>query len=117
MQGSIRTIIPTDFHPRTVRTTTNIRESINILAHDETEIIDDYSCLICQIRAILNHEEYRNFKDCTPDEILMLDRLKNYATKAPINENLPFEVEQYVKRYSKGNLQVSNIKGKVIKKM
>ncbi|CAI6815863.1 unnamed protein product [Saccharomyces cerevisiae] len=88
----------------------------NILAHDETEIIDDYSCLICQIRAILNHEEYKNFKDCTPDEILMLDRLKNYATKAPINENLPFEVEQYVKRYSKGNLQVSNIKGKVIKK-
>lgn len=88
----------------------------NILANDETEIIEDYSCLICQIGAILSHEEYRNFKDCTPDEMLILDTLRYYATKAPINKDLPFEIEQYVKRYSKNNLHVSNIKGKVIKK-
>lgn len=58
---------------------------LTILANDETEIIEDYSCSICQIRAILNHERYRNFKDCTPEELLMIEALKNYATKASFN--------------------------------
>ncbi|CAI1762338.1 hypothetical protein SEUBUCD646_0P02120 [Saccharomyces eubayanus] len=87
-----------------------------ILANDETEIIEDYSCLICQIRAILNHEKYRNFKNCSQEELTILDALRNYANDASINEDLPIEVEQYIKHYAKDKLRTSNVKSKVIKK-
>ncbi|EHM99917.1 Ubp16p [Saccharomyces cerevisiae x Saccharomyces kudriavzevii VIN7] len=89
---------------------------LDILSNDETEIIEDYSCLICRARAILAHEQYRNFKDCAPDELLILDALKDYATEASINEDLPLEVDQYINHYTKDKFCISNVKGKVIKR-
>lgn len=89
---------------------------MKILANDETEIIEGYSCLICQVRAILNHEKYRTFKNCSQDELRILDALKNYANDASINEDLPIKVEQYIKHYAKDKLRTSNVKSTVIKK-
>lgn len=93
----------------------------NLLDENESESIEGYQCLRCRIRYIVNNETYlksENKQDLTDEESGYLEQLTklNGDPNFCINDDLPEELEQFIKNYKKNNVDISKITSTVLRK-
>lgn len=95
-----------------------------LLNENESESIDDYQCLGCRIKYIVNNENYLKKQkpdyenSLATDESSILEQLclLNKDASFCINDDLPENVESYIKTYSKNNIDISKITSTVLRK-
>lgn len=90
-----------------------------ILDENESESIEGYQCLKCRLEAILRHEAIlkEQGKALAEEEEKIILTLANLNSgQLCINEDLEPELEEYVKAYSKGGLNISDITSTVLRK-
>lgn len=89
-----------------------------LLNENESEQIDDYQCLRCKIKKLINHEKSLNGLDrqrqldskYSPEEIDYLAQLNDFNDNENsfINEDLPKDLENYIKDYKKIDISVKS---------
>ncbi|CCK67886.1 putative ubiquitin-specific protease UBP16 KNAG_0A01970 [Huiozyma naganishii CBS 8797] len=87
----------------------------DILTDGDSELIEDYSCLYCQITAILTNES-NTTKPPTGFEAEMVGSLQSLLPDLKINTALPDTLLDYVKSYRKGNCNTSILKTAIIRR-
>lgn len=87
----------------------------DIIEKDGYEMIQDYSCLYCQVSALLANEANDNF---TNDEFEceIIRQLKVILPTLKINSDIPDHLLYYVKNYNKNRCVPSKIKSTIVKK-
>lgn len=92
----------------------------SLLDKNESETITGYQCLKCRLlKIMLNESELRKQgKENSLDEQNLLDQLQNLNANENlfINEDLPKELEEYVKVYNKLGLDISQVTSTVFRK-
>lgn len=88
-----------------------------LLDENESESIDGYQCLKCRVSAILAHQEHAH-PDLNEEEAKKVAQLKalNEDKKLCINEDIPDELEKFVKTYKKGSFDTSTITSTVLRR-
>lgn len=90
-----------------------------ILDENESETIEGYQCLKCRISKIVaNEEQLKTNDESTGDDKDMLTKIYtlNKSPQFCINDDLPKELEEYIKSYKKGGLDISKITSTVMRK-
>ncbi|KAM3162917.1 USP domain-containing protein [Lachancea thermotolerans] len=87
-----------------------------MIADNQTETIDGYSCLSCKIKAILTNEEQRGSKGNSDEEQNILATLSRIISEIFINDDLSDELTNYVNNYKKDGCETSSIKSRIVKK-
>lgn len=88
-----------------------------LLNENESESIDGYQCIKCRISHIVANENSHEFKnDEKESEIINKLVALNNDSRLFINEDLPEDVEDYIKSYKKANLDISSITSTVLRK-
>lgn len=101
---------------------TSATDISTLLGENESETIEGYQCLNCRVKFIVNNENYleKNKDNYNPDveEQKIIDELKklNQNEKFCINEDLPEEIETYIKGYKKHGADISKISSTVLRK-
>lgn len=92
----------------------------SLLNENESESIEDYQCLKCRIKYILGNETYLNQKQTqklSEDESKIIEHLNIYFNdpKFCINDDLPSDIENYIRSYNKNNVDISKITSTVLR--
>ncbi|AGO12121.1 AaceriAEL242Wp [[Ashbya] aceris (nom. inval.)] len=88
----------------------------DMLFDNQTETIDDYTCVSCQIRSILATEEHRRRQGVDNAENAILDELARLAPSISINEDLPPHLAAYVAAYNKERCAAAALKSTIVKR-
>lgn len=81
-----------------------------LIATNQAEIIDGYSCLKCKVGAILQREEKKSTK-CK-----FMKQLREIAATGKINDDIPDkELENYINNYKDGGFDIKSVKSSVQK--
>lgn len=89
----------------------------SLLNENESETITGYQCLKCRLlRILLNEKELE--KHNSPSEQKLVDQLQDLNSNSNlfINEDLPKELEEYIKAYNKLGLDISQVTSTVFRK-
>lgn len=87
-----------------------------LLINNQIDEVVDYSCLICQIRSILQNEKYFNNFKYSIKEKDQLSSLGEIIENISINEELPETLLNYVRSYNRGSCVTKNIKSTIVKR-
>ncbi|SCU91760.1 LAMI_0E07140g1_1 [Lachancea mirantina] len=93
--------------------TANLAEMI---AENQTETIEGYSCLCCKIKAIVANERQRNYQGNTDEENNIVKTLERVIPEVFINDDLSENLMQYINDYNKDGCDSSAIKSRIVKK-
>ena len=88
----------------------------DMLNDNKTESIEGYQCLKCRIVAIINNENH--MKRTIPDQdVKHINELKklNNNSKLCINDDLPKELEDFIRDYNVGGVNISQITSTVFR--
>lgn len=88
----------------------------DMVADNQTETIEGYSCLVCKVKAILDNESARGFKNCSTEETNILKTLEKALPDLLINDDLSEELTSYIESYSKDGVVAKEIKSTIVKK-
>ncbi|QLG70620.1 hypothetical protein HG535_0A05610 [Zygotorulaspora mrakii] len=88
----------------------------DMVADNQTETIEGYSCLVCKVKAILANEEGRGYKDCLQEELNILRTLKKAVSDLLINDDISEELSSYIDSYNKNGVVAKDIKSTIVKK-
>lgn len=89
-----------------------------ILDENESETIEGYQCLKCRISKILQNEEYLKRDVNDPEEMEFIQQIVqlNSRPQLYINEDIPEELENYIKSYNVGGLDIATVSSNVLRK-
>ncbi|EGW34819.1 uncharacterized protein SPAPADRAFT_132302 [Spathaspora passalidarum NRRL Y-27907] len=89
-----------------------------ILDENEKATIEGYQCLKCRISRIVEHEDNINRNITDPEEKKHLATIRelNKDREFCINQDLPEDLEDYIRKYSVQGVDVSEITSTVFKK-
>lgn len=87
-----------------------------IIADNQTETIEGYSCLSCKIKAILAQEKYRNYAGDSEEEKKKIATLEKIIPDVFINDDLSDELMTYIRSYKKDDCDTSTMKSRIVKK-
>lgn len=91
-----------------------------LLDKNESEQIEGYQCIKCRIRKIIEHENYLEGKGAEqdPKEEKYIKRIRQLDndSKICINEDLPEDLENFIKSYNKNGIDISKVCSTVFRK-
>lgn len=88
-----------------------------LLDENESESIDGYQCIKCRISQIVANEESHEFKSDKKEKKIISKLVElNKDPHLSINEDLPKDVEDYIKSYKKANIDISQVTSTVLRK-
>lgn len=88
---------------------------IEIIQESQSEMIEDYSCLYCQVSALLANEANDNFNN-SEIETENIELLKSLLPTLKINSDIPDKLVYFIKNYNKNRCVPSQIKTTVAKR-
>ncbi|AAS52443.1 AEL242Wp [Eremothecium gossypii ATCC 10895] len=88
----------------------------DMLFDNQTETIDDYTCVSCQIRAILATEKNRGRQGVDSTELAIIEELARLAPSISINEDMPPHLAAYVSAYNKDHCITAALKSTIVKR-
>jgi len=87
----------------------------DMLKENEVETINGYNCLRCKVKAILKVEADQKTE---PDAVTkkIVSKLQRLEKKLTINDDLPEDLEIFIKDYNFGGFKTENLKSTIVKK-
>ncbi len=107
------------FHPFAVLSLavpqTSITSLEEMVKKNEVETINGYNCLRCKIKAILKVEKDQPTNSTAETQKLVAE-LKQKESNISINDDLPEDLDKFVKNYSYGGFKTENLQSTIVKK-
>lgn len=95
------------------------RESITLeelLRNNSSDVITDYSCLVCNARSIISLEESYGFKGVSDDLVQEMLNLKSQIESLKINDDISARLEAFFNTYSKYGYNRNAMKSTIFKR-
>lgn len=88
---------------------------LDVMNGQQNELIEDYSCIYCQINAVIQNEKIAR-NNLSEYEKEILDTLINIYPSLELNTEIPEHILQFVKYYNRNGCNVKQIKTTIVKK-
>lgn len=86
-----------------------------LLQNSQSEIIEDYSCMYCQIKALLSNEVAYPKRVRSDIEESFKTQLEDILPNCAINENISDDLLCYIKQYNVSGCQPSKLKSSIVR--